>query len=1126
MDLEKFLNSSYKTQSFEIFISEKFYGFESQDTQEEDDDLSESEKHHIKSYRFLGQVELDDDSEIGFFEFVSTSSQIENKRVGYGNVLKKLAKDYMLDGAIASFYHPESNIWRLSFVGFEYDEGKANVTNLKRYTYVLGKDIPHKTAYTQLKKIKYPSFEEIEEAFGVEKVSQEFYEKYKKLFEMLNEYIKDGQYNYFNLKEEQLHSFSKKLLGRIVFLYFLQKKGWLGVDVDNEWGNGDKFFLFNAFKSKQYSNFYEDFLKKIFFNALNNKRNNDFFELTNNRIPFLNGGLFEKDRFDDIKNLNLENRLFEKIFRTFNEYNFTIIEDSPDDKEVAIDPEMMGRVFENLLEENYRKGHGAFYTPREIVHYMCQQSIVNYLATYFPNREKIVDLVVDKVADDDYFLQYGQDLKKQLLNIRIIDPAIGSGAFPMGMLHEIVTVLQHLDKTQSPQEIAKLKRSVIEKSIYGVDIDASAVEVAKLRFWLSLVVDEETPTPLPNLYYKIMVGNSLLESINGFDPLSKDVTTLFDESEDKIDEVQTLLHEFYKSNEHNKKIALKNKIEDSIDEILQKKLSDQESIIKSQIENVHLFNGLNKKQLTIIEEAQETRAIIEKIKKRPTTELFFYKIYFSEVLAQGGFDVVIGNPPYIRQEKIKALKPRLENEFFYNQVSKKDEKYECFKGTADIYIYFFEKGFKLLKENAVLSFITSNKYTRAKYGQKFRKFLLQNTQIVEYIDFNGVRVFESATVDTSILSFKKVNAVNSKLIYCDVDKSYKKGEDLAQFVAKEGFEYSQGDLSEEGFSFANPKELAIKKRIEEIGTPLKEWDAKISYGIKTGFNEAFIIDGKEKDALIKQDAKSAEIIKPLLRGRDIGKYSYEFADKWLISTFPALNINIENYPAVKEYLEKFLPKLKQTSEVYTDENGDIQKCRKKTGNKWFETQDQIAYWEEFEKEKIVWASVGVSEYAYIPSGMYLLDTNYFMELKNTYILALLNSKLLITYNNQKDTQVGASAYRHYKYNLKETPIPKIIKDIQKYFEQIVSNIIQLKIKKDIKATFFERVIDIMVYELYFKKELHEKGFGILDVIAEDLALKLSAEELYSKWTDIKHPVKYNVDFIDTVEVVKTIEESL
>jgi len=1133
MDLKEFVSGRYDTNAFERFITERFYGFEPSLTEHTAEDLSESERKHIQSYRYLGSVELDDAREIGFFEFLSASPQIENKRVGYNAILKKLANDYALDGAIASFYHPDSYAWRLSFVGFEYDEGRVNVTNLKRYTYVLGEGIPHKTAYIQLKKIKYPTFEELLEAFGVEKVSQEFYEKYKALFEMLNDYLKEGQYNYFNRNESELHAFTKKLLGRIIFLYFLQKKGWLGVDNDQKWGEGDKNFLTNALKSGKYDNFYDDFLKAIFFEALNTKRSDDFFELTGNRIPFLNGGLFEKDPYDEIEGLYLENRLFEKIFRTFNEYNFTIIEDSPDDKEVAIDPEMMGRVFENLLEENYRKGKGAFYTPREIVHYMCRQSIIHYLTTYFPEKEKIVDLVIHKTTDNDYFLQHGKEIKKRLLQMKILDPAIGSGAFPMGMLHEIVTVLIHLDKTQSPEEIALLKRSVIENSIYGVDIDASAVEVAKLRFWLSLVVDEEVPTPLPNLYYKIMVGNSLLETIMGFEPLPKDTSTLFDDSGEKIREIQEYLHEFYNTNDRDTKHELKEKIEHTIDSILNKQLEEQEEVIQSQLNNMSVLNGVNRQQQEQIEKAMQLKAIIERVKHRPTTELFFYKIYFAEVLNSGGFDVVIGNPPYIRQEKIKELKPRLQSEKFYNPIMQQFEKYECFNGTADIYIYFFEKGCRLLKEQGTLSFITSNKYTRAKYGKPFRKFVLKHTRILEYIDFNGVKVFESATVDTSILSFKKAKATHNRFLYCDVDKSYRKGEDLAQFVAKHGFKYAQDDLSEDGFSFANPKELAIKKRIEEVGTPLKEWDINIFRGILTGYNEAFVIDSETKDKLIAEDPKSAKIIKPLLRGKDIKKYSYEFADKWLIYVpwhFPNhLEDSNADFQYNEECFKKEYPAIYSYLLIHKNKLSARNKAETGIRYEWYALQRWGSdYWQEFEKEKVIYPVIASQNiFAYDKNHMYHNDKVFHIVGEDVkYLVSLLNSKVVYWLILKLCSSLGEKGFEQRKIYIEQLSIPMLNKNKQKPFEKLVDTILELKKQKDIRVAFFEKIIDVMVYELYFKQELHEKGFGILDVVAKELKEGLSVDELYERWTDSKHPIKYNVDFIDSVDVVRTIEEAL
>ncbi len=281
MDIKELLEHKYNSDIFESFIRDRFSGLEIRDVDYADDSLSQSEKQHIRDYKYLGKVELDDGKDIGFFEFRSLAPHVENKRVGYNAILKKLAYDNILDGAIASFFHEDSNAWRLSFVGFEYDEGKTNVTNLKRYTYVLGKDIPIKTPYQQLKDLKYPNFYEIQNAFSVEAVGKEFFEEYKKLFKLVNKNIKD-QVGLFD-SEENLHAYSKKLLGRIVFLYFLQKKGWLGVK--EKWGDGDKRFLENLYRNKP-KDFYIKVLNPLFFDTLNLKRQDDYSDIFACKIPF------------------------------------------------------------------------------------------------------------------------------------------------------------------------------------------------------------------------------------------------------------------------------------------------------------------------------------------------------------------------------------------------------------------------------------------------------------------------------------------------------------------------------------------------------------------------------------------------------------------------------------------------------------------------------------------------------------------------------------------------------------------------------------------------------------------------------------------------------------------------
>jgi len=374
LDIKNFLQSSYKKEKFIEFIFDKFYGFEENDTDYETPQ-SDTESQNIQQYKFLGQVELDDGKEIGFFEFKSTPKvDIENNRVSLNTILKNKVEDELLDGAIAIFYNPSyPDIWRLSFIRFSYDDkDKQQVSNLKRYTYVLGREIAVNTAYNQLKDLKYPSIDELQEAFGVEKVSKEFFRQYKELYFDICDYLQP-QIAYFENKNN-IKLFTKKLLGRIVFLYFLEKKGWLGSD--ENWKNGDKRFLTKCFNNEcgkyiGYKNYYTDILQPIFFEALNEKRKDDYFDKLKCKMPFLNGGLFAKDELDK-ENIIIEDDIFKNIFKIFDSYNFTIIEDSPDDSEVAIDPEMLGRVFEDLLED--RKEKGAFYTPREIVHYMCQRS--------------------------------------------------------------------------------------------------------------------------------------------------------------------------------------------------------------------------------------------------------------------------------------------------------------------------------------------------------------------------------------------------------------------------------------------------------------------------------------------------------------------------------------------------------------------------------------------------------------------------------------------------------------------------------------------------------------------------------------------------------------------------------
>lgn len=374
-----------------------------------------------------------------------------------------------------------------------------------------------------------------------------------------------------------------------------------------------------------------------------------------------------------------------------------------------------------------------------------------------------------------------------------------------------------------------------------------------------------------------------------------------------------------------------------------------------------------------------------------------------DIFSDISFDVVIGNPPYVRQEKIKELKPLLKS-------------YEVFDGVADLYVYFYELGIKKLKKGGILGYICSNKFFRAKYGSKLREFILKETMIKNIVDLSGVKVFEDATVDSAVTILEK-----------GVKGDRSKGVKVSLGGFDSVFDVKQEDLSRDGFVFLHPIEIEIKKRVERVGTPLQKWDVNIYRGILTGFNEAFIIDGKKKEELIRADSKNEEVIKPLLRGRDIKKYEINFADKWLIGTFPALKLNINDYPTIKEYLQSFGKRLEQSGE---------KGCRKKTSNKWFETQDQIAYYKEFEKEKIFYNEIGEGiDFCYDDKKFYCNNKLYFITSSNLnlkFATAIFNSnlydfyfKLLFNFGGGK----GKDSFKHI-------PLSNIPKSLKKYQDNV------------------------------------------------------------------------------------------
>ena len=729
------LENSFNKEKFNVLVKNIFNQFTEKALPCEGNNIPKAFQDSIKLLNRIGQYKDSNNKIIDVLivrlKEASTLERARSKQRNFISWYLKSCGSVLKDGALVAFVSPSEEDWRFSFVCMEYkyDEEKKKIkeewTPARRYSFLVGKNEKSHTAKTSLLSLlvnEDPKMEDLEEAFGVEKVTKEFYQKYRELFNKLKESLEAILKRDIKIREEfrkkkiDLSDFSKKLLGQIVFLYFLQKKGWFGVQKGQKWGTGSKTFLRDLFKnlcppkSKANPNFFNDILEPLFYEALSLEHQDDYYRRFNCHIPFLNGGLFEPIKgYDWVKtDILLPNSLFSNEEKTkegdegtgildiFDRYNFTVKEDEPLEKEVAIDPEMLGKVFENLLEVKDRKSKGTYYTPREIVHYMCQESLINCLfsnlnsnalgfkasttsfqdvstatSNYVSSQPKTSNTQIKIPKKDiEEFVKRGSDfveyntisklpeavekyaflIDQKLADIHICDPAVGSGAFLVGMMNEIVRLRTALTpfinsrNTDSKERTNyHFKRHAIEQSLYGVDIDSGAIEIAKLRLWLSLVVDEEDRNKiqaLPNLDYKMVCGNSLLS-------VEKDLLNY-----SKI-----------------------NKLEDLKSNYFNETLSKEKQKLKKQIDQ--LITELTNKNKT-----------------------FDFEVYFSEVFnKKQGFDVVIANPPYVQLQKDGGKLAKLYQ----------SKKYETFEKTGDIYCLFYEKAFEMINLKGCLSFITSNK---------------------------------------------------------------------------------------------------------------------------------------------------------------------------------------------------------------------------------------------------------------------------------------------------------------------------------------------------------------------------------------------------------------------------------
>lgn len=808
----------------------------------------------IEEFTHLGIYTDKEGNEISLL-VVKTEENIDRNRYLVRNFInKKMGVD--CENALVAIYSDKDSRWKLSLViaeKYELDEdneGTLVFRPTKAYSYTLGKGEALVTVLERLERLEVisnPSLSMLEDTFSVQALDDKFFKEYRdKHYQLVN--ILEGSSEFMEEAEEggfTADEFSKKLMSQIVFLYFVQKKGYLGI---GETGGNVNFIreLFNTAKNKG-DNFFNEYLEPMFTEALNTKRDgSNYYERLDCTVPFLNGGLFEevKGYSSADSNITISNEYFSNsngtgLLDIFDRYNFTVSEDDGNENEVAVNPEMLGKVFEALLDTLSAKKNGVVYTPKQIVQYMCKESLIQYLSNKTPIDKKVIETLIlcgDKIIHEnnenlteDYInaknlLRDASDIiVDTLYDVKVAEPSVGSGAFLVGMLQEIVGTIELLNDYRKHKESTyDIKLNVIKNCLYAVDIEPTAVEITKLRLWLSLLVDSEDKEikPLPNLEFKIMCGNSIVnkfmgitiddrkireqyvevgremnkmspgspyrseiakaktdlkEMVDGFDKAIKEKDKLFKtfnhkEKEEKINEINNLRLEAFKNlakiknrqelDRHRENVMKILKIPTTklasviniLNEVVTSDSPDDVANKVNELVSLGAGGDINKVVTpiyTLISEYKSDEEIDkisdlyrEKVVGR-NTEFFMWGNEFSEVFTEdrGGFDIFIGNPPYVSSTNTDAnLKEML------------TDRFSTYNKKADLMIAFMELGFEeLLRDKGVLSFITSNKWLRAGYGEAFRKYLVDNVDVINLIDFKGTKIFENAGVDTCIL---------------------------------------------------------------------------------------------------------------------------------------------------------------------------------------------------------------------------------------------------------------------------------------------------------------------------------------------------------------------------------------
>lgn len=840
-------------------------------------------------------------------------------------------------------------------------------------------------------------------AFDVEVVTDNFFADYQSVFDQVEESLQGIPDN--NPEEKRLYT--QRLFNRLMFIRFIEKKGWLTY-------NGNSDYLRTLFEASETAseNFLNDRLYWAFFHGLGNASEAAEESAApierRGEVPFLNGGLFEMQEHDERNGINIPNEEFAKILDLFERYNFTVTESTQLDVEVAVDPEMLGKVFEELVTG--RHDTGSYYTPRSVVSFMCQESLKICLKNKTDESEESLKKFVDE--GDATEIRNPESVLRVLQTLRICDPACGSGAYLLGMMSELLRLRETLfqsNQIDSPT-IYQRKLDIIQNNLYGVDKDEFAVNIAMLRLWLSLAVDFEgdTPQPLPNLDYKVAVGDSLTG------PAPVRTNEQIQREDYLIQQIQEHQTDYLVTHKDNKKQLLRKEI----------------YILKGQIQGWQRYR-----------------------------EAFIWQVEFPEVFHEGGFDIVIGNPPYVDQRRIRSLKPILKKQFS-----------DVYTGTADLYVYFYKRGFELLRSGGILTYISSNTFLRVEFSKKLREYLIDNIILHRLLDFGSVPVFK-AKVDTCIFLGENNNP-NEAIFLAAIFSNKADIPRLSEAFEELAFPMQILNFSPDGWSLTSPKTFNLLNRLQQTGTPLGEYvNGKFYRGLTTGCNEAYVISDAVRHRLISDDPNAEKVIKPLLRGRALknGKWKLNLINEYIIviassanyewpwsnatSGSDAESIFSDTYPSIFQHLINYRDKLLSRDDI----------------GKYYWELRSCAYYAEFEKPKIIYPHFAKSLYIYYdPAMVYGLNTIYFLPTDDLLILAILGSKLFDWYARHmfqtlQDPWKGGSVL-FKKVCMKDFPMADRTAEQKAELSELVEQI--LAAPHSGRVPDIERAIDEYVYQLY------------------------------------------------------------